>query len=180
MPDGEVRVCLGVDDARGATISADGSRAAVIVREGVRLVDLEFGSELHVYPHRGAVSRRRSRATIAACVTGGADRRLLVWSGQSGRRIHTLREQLGHPTDVTFSPDGALVASASSDGIGRLWRTSDWGLQAVLSGGVTGLRDIAFSEDSEQVVTASKDGIARSSTRKPASCSSTSQDTATG
>ncbi|MFL5917541.1 MAG: WD40 repeat domain-containing protein, partial [Gaiellaceae bacterium] len=51
--------------------------------------------------------------------------------------------------------------SASSDGIGRVWRTSDWGLQAVLSGGVNVLTDIAFSADSERVVTASRDGAAR-------------------
>ena len=99
VPDGEVQGVPRVDDARGATISADGSRAAVIVREGVRLVDLEFGSELHVYPHRGAVTAAIS-SDDRRVVTGGADRRVLVWSGQSGRRIHTLREQLGRPTDV--------------------------------------------------------------------------------
>ena len=66
VPDGEIQGVPRVDDARGATISADGSRAAVIAREGVRLVDLEFGSELHVYPHRGAVTAAISRTTAAS------------------------------------------------------------------------------------------------------------------
>jgi WD40 repeat protein len=158
--DGQVRDVAQVDDARAASIAPDASRAAVVVRGGVRLVDLATGSVLHVYPHRGAVSAAVS-GDNRRVATGGADRRVLVWSGRSGRHIHELRGQLGRPTAVTFSPDGTLVASASSDGIGRIWRTSDWGLQAGLPGGVTGLTDIAFSADSERVVTAGKDGTTR-------------------
>jgi WD40 repeat protein len=157
---GDVRVVPGVDDADAATISPDGTLALVIANGGVQLVELPSGRARETYAHPGAEA-----ATISfdnrRVLTGGADQRLLVWSGQSGRRIHALREQLGHPTEVVFSPDGTLVASASSDGIGRVWRTSDWGLQAVLAGNVTSLTGLAFSADSEQLVTAGRDGTAR-------------------
>jgi len=159
-PDGEIGAISGTSGATASAISADGSRVAVVSEDGVRLVDTATGRLRHFYPHRGAESAAISRDNRRV-LTGGADRRLLVWSGQSGRRIHALREQLGHPTAMAFSPDGARVASASTDGIGRVWRTSDWGLQAVLPGSSTGLLAIAFSADGEHVVTAGKDGIAR-------------------
>ncbi len=159
-PDGRVRPVSRAEGASAAAISSDGSRAAVVTEEGVRLVDLSTGALLHFYPHRGAESAAISRDNRRV-LTGGADQRLIVWSGQSGRRIHVLREQLGHPTAMAFSPDGTLVASASTDGIGRVWRTSDWGLQAVLPGSVTALLAVAFSADGEHVVTVGKDGIAR-------------------
>jgi WD40 repeat protein len=158
--DGAVQVVPGVVDASGATISADGTLALVIEEGGVRLLDLPSGRLRETYAHPGAEAAAIS-ADNRRVVTGGADRRLLVWSGQTGRRIHTLREQLGHPTEMAFSSDGTLVASASSDGIGRVWRTSDWGLQAVLAGNVTSLTGIAFSADGEQLVTAGRDGTAR-------------------
>ena len=160
VPDGRVRPVAGAEGASAAAISSDGSRAAVVTDEGVRLVDLSTGALLHFYPHRGAESAAISRDNRRV-LTGGADQRLIAWSGQSGRRIHTFREQLGHPTAMAFSPDGTLVASASTDGIGRVWRTSDWGLQAVLPGSVTALLAVAFSADGEHVVTVGKDGIAR-------------------
>jgi WD40 repeat protein len=158
--DGTVRVLAITEDATAATISSDGSRVAVVSKDGVHLVDASTGNLLHLFPHRGAESAAISRDNRRVA-TGGADRRLLVWSGQSGRRIHVLREQLGHPTAIAFSPDGTLVASASTDGIGRVWRTSDWGLQAVLPGSANGLLAIAFSADGEHVVVAGRDGIAR-------------------
>jgi WD40 repeat protein len=159
-PEGRVDVVPGVRGAVGAALSPDGSLLLVVSGAGVRLVDVETGAVRHTYRHPGArvaaisVDNRR-------VVTGGADRRLLVWSGRSGRRIHTLVEHLGRPTAMAFSPDGTLVASASSDGIGRIWRTSDWGLHAVLAGHLNALTSIGFSADGEHAVTGGRDGTAR-------------------
>ena len=157
---GDVRSLPGAADVAGSTLSGDGTLAIVVGERGARLVDVRTGRVLRAYRHPGVESVAIS-ADGRRVVTGGADQRLLVWSGQSGRRIHTLREQLGHPTQVSFSPDGTLVASSSTDGLGRIWRTSDWGLQAVLAGSATALTGISFSGDGEQVVTSGRDGVAR-------------------
>ena len=67
--------------------------------------------------------------------------------------MHSLIDQFGHPTALAFSPDGTLVASASSDGIARVWRTSDWGLQSIAPRDALALTEIDFSADGEHVVT---------------------------
>jgi WD40 repeat protein len=159
-PDGTISVIRQVTGARGAAISADGSLASVLYGRNVRLIDAATGSVRHAYPHRGAVSTAISRDNRRV-LTGGADDTVRVWSGQSGRRIHTLTEQVGHAVSVAYSPDGAFVASAGTDGSGRIWRSSDWGLNSVLSGHAHALTNVAFSTDGEHVVTTGKDGTAR-------------------
>jgi WD40 repeat protein len=155
---GEPRVVA--KDARGAEISPDGTVAAVIVPGGVRLVSLATGRTLHEYEHPGARSAAIS-ADNRRVATGSRDDTVRVWSGQSGRRIHTLREHAGKPVAMAFSPDGEFVATASGDGTARIWRTSDWGLNASLAGHTNALTDVSFSQDSESIVTAGKDGTAR-------------------
>jgi WD40 repeat protein len=159
-PNGEITAIPRASGVQGAAISADASLAAVIDKGGARLIDVRAGDVRHTYPHRGTVSTAISRDNRRV-LTGGADNTVRVWSGQSGRRIHTLTEQAGHAVAVAYSPDGAFVASASTDGVGRIWRSSDWGLSSVLAGHTHALTNVAFSTDGEHVVTAGRDGTAR-------------------
>jgi len=150
----------GVTDARAAELSPDASLAAVVEPGGVRLMEVGTGDVLETFRHPGAISAAISHDNTRV-LTGGEDDRVIVWSGQSGRRIHTLVEHTGNAAALAFSPDGTLVASASSDGAGRLWRTSDWGLASIVTGHTHALTDVGFSTAGEHVVTAGKDGTAR-------------------
>ena len=150
----------GVTDALAASISPDGSVAVVVEADRARLVEPDSGRTLHTYRHPGvrsaAISPDKRRV-----LTGGADDRVRAWSGQSGRRVHTLTEQTGNAVAVAFSPDGEWVASASADGTARIWKSSDWSLTGSLTGHTNALRDVAFSADGEHVVTTGRDGTAR-------------------
>ena len=158
--DGSVTSIPGVGNAVSAAMSPDGSLAAVADGTGVRLVDVESGRVLETYRHPGAISAAISPDNRRV-LTGGKDDMVYVWSGQSGRRVHTLNEHTGNAAALAFSPDGRYVASASTDGSGRVWRTADWGLQSTLGGHTISLTDVDFSADGEHVVTSSRDGTAR-------------------
>ena len=158
--DGSVHQIPGVVDATSASLSPDGALTAVAEPDGVRLLEAESGRVLEAYPHTDALSTAISPDNRRV-LTGGRDDIVSVWSGQSGRRVHTLRDHTGRPVALAFSPDGSFVASASADGSSRVWRTVDWGLQSTLGGHALALTDVDFSTDGDHVVTSSVDGTAR-------------------
>ena len=105
--DGSVRAIPGVVGATSASLSPDGALAAVAEPDGVRLLEVESGRVLEAYPHTDAVSTAISPDNRRV-LTGGRDDVVNVWSGQSGRRVHTLTDHTGRPVALAFSPDGQL------------------------------------------------------------------------
>jgi WD40 repeat protein len=76
------------------------------------------------------------------------------------RLIATLRGHEQAIGAVAFSPDGTLVATASRDGNGRVWRADGTGEPLVLRHEAE-VNAVAFSPDGTRVATASNDGTAR-------------------
>ena len=84
-----------------------------------------------------------------------------VWDVASGAVRATLEGHGGWLRGVAFSPDGALLATASDDGTARVWDVASGAVRATLEGHGGWLRGVAFSPDGALLATASDDRTAR-------------------
>jgi WD40 repeat protein/predicted Ser/Thr protein kinase len=86
----------------------------------VRLWDATTGAELRALAHPSAVMRAVCDPAGARIAVGTNAGEIFVWDATWGDELLVLR---GHPfgvTELAFSPDGAVLASGSLDGV-RLW-----------------------------------------------------------
>ena len=67
----------------------------------------------------------------------------------------------GPVTDIVYSPDGSLIATASKDGNVRLWDAADGSPVRTLSGHGGGVNSIAFSPDGALLASGSDDRTAK-------------------
>ena len=90
----------------------------------------------------------------------GWDGKIQLWRKNSAgikTLIRTLPGHEGTINQIKYSPDGKLIASASSDQIIKLWDTENGNLIDTLTGHQDGVNSISFSSDSKVLVSASED-----------------------
>lgn len=82
-----------------------------------------------------------------------------LWDAKTGNTVATLHGHDGIVRCVVFSPDGALLASASSDHTVRLWNTRTGRVRAVLEGHGDLVWAVAFSPNGRTLASAGNDGV---------------------
>jgi WD40 repeat protein len=84
-----------------------------------------------------------------------------LWSVARGERLRVLEGHNDSVWSVAFSPDGALLASASNDRTGALWSVERGERLRLLEGHSAPVWSVAFSPDGATLATASHDGTVR-------------------
>lgn len=144
--------------------------AAAWGRDGRRLVTASWdhtarvwdpgnGREIAVLDaHKGVYAAAISPDGTRAATSGGT---VLLWDVDRAQPLHTISIDGAEPARIEFSSDGALLASAWSDGFARIHRTSDGALVAVLGTGKAGVQAVAFLPGDAKVASGDDAGVVR-------------------
>jgi WD40 repeat protein len=142
------------EKALAARKRAESTRLAALSQQQ-SLDDPKLGLQLALLalPDAAAGSSDRPDTDAAAAALASAVLR--------DHEMVALRGHDGAVLSADFSPDGALVVTASTDGSARVWVPATGKQQAVLQGHTGAVYAARFSPDGKQAVTASADQTAR-------------------
>lgn len=157
----EPRSLRGHKDAVVAVdISPDSKTALTVDRYGIiRLWELETGKQV----------RSLESSNIDAAVFSPSGRQIAIASGRTVQILDsttgaTIKELPGHTStinSVSFSPNGKLIATASSDKTARIWDIATGKEVKRLQVDSILVFSVAFSPDNKSIVTGGFDGTAR-------------------
>ena len=147
---------------RSVTFSPDGATLVSGAADGtVLLRDLETGNAT-------AISGHGSFSTMALAPNGTllasgevASKVVTLWDTEARTRIATLEGHDSGVSDLTYSSDGALLASGSWDATVKLWNVAHRQLIGTLEGHTRGVTSVAFSDDGRTLASGSFSGAVR-------------------
>jgi WD40 repeat protein/tRNA A-37 threonylcarbamoyl transferase component Bud32 len=159
---GDALVLLGHErPVRHVVFSPDGELLASSSEDGaVRLQRVRDGAEVRSFSSNGG-TRAIAAAFIAssrALLVGGTGPVAAVYDLSSGRAT-ALRAHRAPVTCISAAPRGDAFATASGDGVLRIWSDPATFVEVVAS--EAGLLAVAFAPDGESVAASGLDGIVR-------------------
>jgi WD40 repeat protein len=93
--------------------------------------------------------------------SGCEDNTIRAWNSSWTQVWSTNTAHSSNVTAVTFSPDGARLASASLDQTIRIWSTANWLCLKTLAGQTGGVTSLSFSPDGNSLAAGTSDGFIR-------------------
>jgi len=146
--------------AWAVSISRDSRKIVAVSKDGVARI-WDIGS--------GALLQRITTYTQTSIADFSPDGRRLLVAAQndailfdvdSGTRIARLVGHQGQIHSAHYSPDGALIATASADKTARVWDAESGAEKFTLRGHDNQVESVEFSPDGTKLVTGSLDGTA--------------------
>jgi hypothetical protein len=158
----------------GVAFSPDGALLATASDDRTaRLWEVATGAMVHTLTgHTGWVTGVAFSPDGTLLATVSHDQSVRLWKVATGQAVRQWEVTPPSPVDifsnhdywvhgVAFSPDGALLATASNDHTARLWEVATGAAMHELTGHTSEVAEVAFSPDGTLLATASNDRTAR-------------------
>lgn len=148
-----------VEEVRAVALSPDAGVAAIGgAARTIRFWSMSTGKEIprhvgHHDPPTHIAFSPDAKTVSSAGRKGGGESLIVQWDVASGKILRTLPVTGGEITALRYSPDGAMLACATTQGRIRFWKADSEEITfAILHDGQPKIVDLCFTPDSRSVI----------------------------
>jgi WD40 repeat protein len=148
-----------------SALSSDGQRIAMAMQTpasrqralALKIYELSTGREILPLGECGGGFHAAAFSPDGQRIASDWGHSVKVWDAQTGEEVHTLTGHAAAVTNVAFSRDSQILASASDDKTVKLWDAKTGKEIRTLAGHGESVTSVAFSPNGQRLASASKD-----------------------